>query len=80
MLWLQEEPTRPPCGWEPNKQQPREFTDIMPALSQFLARSSYSYWEESRKANASLNRGTALRGIGNAIVPQVAAEFIKGSL
>ena len=57
-----------------------EFTDPMLALSFVLARLAETYRKAARDANASPNRTALLRGYGNAIVPQVAAEFIKAAL
>ena len=60
-------------------------TDAVLALSQLLARCCEAAWRHRSGADASdlsmnINRVGTLRGAGNAIVPQVAAQFIRAYL
>ena len=63
-----------------------EYSDALRILSSILARHAQAAWGEAFDAYAADHfvlghglpaRGGRLRGYGNAIVPQVAAEFIK---
>jgi hypothetical protein len=49
-------------------------------LSRILARLAQAHRAEAYKANASSNRVVRLRGYGNAIVPQLAATFLRAFL
>lgn len=67
---------------KPNEQLPEQSSDTMLELSQLLARCCESAWNHSTGTDASdipmnISRVGLLRGAGNAIVPQVAAEFIR---
>jgi hypothetical protein len=67
-------------------QQGGEYPDSLHLLSQFLASAAGQAFEALRRENAQIvplvthgipNRSGMLRGFGNAIVPQAAAEFIS---
>lgn len=69
-----------------DEQQTGEPADIVRILSPILARYASQAWPDAYKAYAEIGfplgadiqaRVARLRGYGNAIVPQVAAEFIK---
>ena len=66
--------------WKSEEQPSREPADVVHELSLILARHVETFRKETELAHASLVRVTLLRGYGNAIVPQVAAEFIKASI
>lgn len=65
------------CGRASREQQPGQSSEAMHVLPLILARHVEAYREETLAAYAALNRVAMLRGYGNAIVPQVAAEFIQ---
>lgn len=76
----------PSCGRGLDEQRPRECADALHLLSSILARHAQATWGEAFDAHARATfplaygvpaRMGRLRGYGNAIVPQVAAEFIK---
>lgn len=69
-----------------DEQQTGEPADIVRILSPILARYASQAWPDAYKAYAEIGfplgvdipaRVARLRGYGNAIVPQVAAEFVK---
>jgi hypothetical protein len=67
-------------GWESAQPHRFESADAVLALSFVLARHAQAYEQEIRNAHATANRVGMLKGFGNAIVPQVAAEFIRAYL
>lgn len=73
-------PERPPRRWKPEEQHSRKSPATLFELSLVLARHAEAYAAEVLDANAALGRVASLRGAGNAIVPQVAAEFIGAYL
>jgi site-specific DNA-cytosine methylase len=69
---------------KPYEQFAGKSSDPLLALSQFLAQCGEKAWEISMRQDASAlliinmkNRASALKALGNAIVPQLAAEVIK---
>jgi hypothetical protein len=70
----------PSCRRQSDEQSSEQSSDPLHLLSFFLARSAQAYREAASDADAASNRVGRLRGYGNAIVPQVAAEFIKALL
>jgi hypothetical protein len=66
----------PSYRWEPEEQQARKPASSVRALSLVLARYAQAHGQATIDAHAALNRVGILRGAGNAIVPQVAAEFV----
>jgi DNA (cytosine-5)-methyltransferase 1 len=77
-------PTRPPQGWEHREQRAGEHPDALHVLPQLLARAARQAFEaiaSDAPPIRLLGHGIAarvgkLRALGNAIVPQVAAEVI----
>jgi hypothetical protein len=67
---------RSPHRRQPVEQPAHELTDVVRVLSLNMARHAEAYWFAAEDAYASTNRVGRLRAYGNAIVPQVAAEFI----
>lgn len=65
------------CRWKSYEPRSSELTDPVLAVSLILARNVAAYRKATLGAHASSGRVAMLRGAGNAIVPQVAAEFIK---
>lgn len=65
-----------PCGRQSYEPSGRELADPMFSLSFILARNVEAYWKRAIDAHAATGRVAMLRGAGNAIVPQVAAEFL----
>lgn len=74
------------CGRGLDEQCAGEPADIVRILSPILARYASQAWPDAYKAYAEIGfplgvdipaRVARLRGYGNAIVPQVAAEFVK---
>ncbi|WP_428983279.1 DNA cytosine methyltransferase [Pantoea agglomerans] len=65
-----------PRRWESYEPSARELADPLFTLSLILARHVETYWLKTLQAHAASNRVGMLRGFGNAIVPQVAAEFV----
>ena len=87
-LRMDEVPPCASCESGLDKQRSEQPANAMPQLSQILARATRQAWGDAFKANAQSrfplayeikNRVCTLRGAGNAIVPQVAARFIKAS-
>ncbi len=76
-LWIDGEPLRPPYQRRCNEQRAREHPDIVQPLSLILAQHAQAYRQAAIEAHAGSSRVVRLRGYGNAIVPQVAAEFIE---
>lgn len=62
---------------EPDEQRSVESPDTLPALSRLLARHAEAYAVAEGSSHAAANRVGKLRAYGNAIVPEVAAEFIR---
>ena len=71
---------RPPHQWESARQQPSEPTDPVFAVSLILARHAEAYKQAVFGAHAALGRVGKLRAYGNAIVPPLAATFIRAFL
>lgn len=63
--------------WKPEEQREIESPASLYELSLILARDVEAYKDAVLSAHAALNRIGMLRGYGNAIVPQVAAEVIE---
>ena len=79
--------TRPSCGPEHNKQRPGQHPDLMQAVSRLLARHAETSWLAYRRTDATAPVGwetgiarvahgvparvDRLRGLGNAVVPQI---------
>ncbi len=63
-----------------DEQLPGEPADAMLRLSLILARYAEAHQEVARDAHAASGRVNMLRGYGNAIVPQVAAEFVRATM
>jgi hypothetical protein len=57
-----------------------ESTDALLALSLVLARHACAYREAAHAAHAATARVERLRGYGNAINPQQAAQFIEAAI
>ena len=77
---------RPPRGREHSEQRAAQYPDALQALSRLLAQHAETAWASYRQENAAplalLSHGiparvAKLRALGNAIVPQVAAEVIR---
>lgn len=64
----------------PEEQRTGEPSDALSALSLVLARTAEAYRGDALTAYAATGRVGRLRGYGNAIVPQVAAEFVGAYL
>lgn len=64
-------------GWKSEEQSAVQSSDTVFSMSLVLARHASAYREAARKAHAASSRVGLLRSAGNAIVPQVAAEFIR---
>jgi hypothetical protein len=76
-LWVRGTTCRSPHRRQPVEQCGSKSSDPLLALSFVLARHAAAYREEAGKAHAASGRTGMLRAYGNAIVPQVAAEFIR---
>jgi len=85
-LWWEKVSPRPSHRRELEEQQSCEPSDVVCVLSSILARHIQAHWGEAVFAYADDNfplapgvsgRVALLRGYGNAIVPPLAAEFIK---
>lgn len=70
----------PPCGFESPEQRAEQSPDVVRVLPLILARHAQAYWRAATSAYAATGRVGLLRGYGNAIVPQVAAEFVTAFL
>ena len=68
---------RAPYRLRPVEQLDGEHPNSVQEMSLFLARAAQAFGFAAREANAAANRVGILRGAGNAIVPQAAAEIIK---
>ncbi len=64
------------CGRQPNEQRTHQYSDVVSALSQLLARHVEAHRTASRLAHAATNRTGMLRGFGNAIDPRAFSQFI----
>jgi DNA (cytosine-5)-methyltransferase 1 len=82
-------PVRRPSRRRPaDEQRPRKSPESVPELSRLLARCAQPLWEATIGTDAAavpmslwpVGRVGMLRGYGNAIVPQVAARFIRAFL
>lgn len=71
---------RPSCERRSDGQHSGESSDPVHKLSLVLARYAEAHRAIAGEANASSDRVGKLRGYGNAIVPQVAATFIRAAL
>jgi DNA (cytosine-5)-methyltransferase 1 len=80
---------RPPYQWGRGEQCPNQHSDALQALSWVLAQHAEAAWSAYRQTNAAPMallahnvpaRVGKLRALGNAIVPQVAAEVIGAYL
>jgi len=78
-----------PHGRQPNEQRPGQHSDALRSLSYVLAQHAEEAWTSHCRENArpaavlshgECNRVGRLKGYGNAIVPPVAAEFIRAAL
>ena len=85
-LWVPNETARSPFERGLAKQRPKQSADALHFLSSILARHASSAWPEAVAADAEVGfplgagspaRVGRLRGYGNAIVPQQAAQFIQ---
>lgn len=70
---------RSPRRWLPDEQRPEQPANSLHVLSLVLARHAEAYRALALDAHAAIARVPILRGAGNAIVPQVAAEFIRAA-
>lgn len=78
-VWPDQELVGASCERRPDEQRAEQFTDLVPALSQLLARHVEAHREAARVAHASANRISLLRAFGNAIDPRPAAAFIQAA-
>jgi site-specific DNA-cytosine methylase len=84
-LQSQIESEHPSLRWKPTEQRQPEPANLVSELSQFLAQCEQAYGAYGARKNEGgfplagkcVGRVGLLRGYGNAIVPQVAAEVIK---
>jgi len=86
-LQSQIESEHPSLRWKPAEQRQQEPANLVSELSQFLAQCEQAHGEYSARKNEGgfplagkcVGRVGLLRGYGNAIVPQVAAEIIRAT-
>jgi hypothetical protein len=71
---------RSPRQRQPEGQQLRKPSNALPLLPRLLARHVEAYRTAAHDAYAATGRVIRLRGYGNAIVPQLAAEFVQAFL
>ena len=76
-LWDHRRDVRSSHRREPEEQCTGEPSDALFALSRVLARDAETYRAILLDTHAASGRAGVLRGAGNAIVPQTAAEFIR---
>lgn len=88
MLWDREAAARASRGRGLEEQRVRELADALHFLSPVLARYAQEAWGEAAEAHAEIGfplgkghvaRAPRLRGYGNAIVPEVAAAFVRAA-
>lgn len=79
-LWSVGSSSGSSCGWQPDEQFIAQSSNSMLALSFLLARLASSYQQATFDAYAASNRVGLLRIAGNAIVPQVAATFMRAAI
>jgi len=70
---------RPPHQRQSEGQSSEQPPTSMPELSLLLARMSEAHAQAAVSTHAAAVRVGLLRGAGNSVVPQVAAEFIRAS-
>jgi hypothetical protein len=75
-MWLREAFTGTSHRSRLQEQFARKHSDSLQGLSRLLAQIGYKAWLEYRRSHAS-NRVNRLKGLGNAIVPQIAFEIFK---
>lgn len=71
-VWHNGESGCPPQGWRYNEQYFKEHQDTLSQLSHEVALEAAKIWEQYNQ-----DRNSRLKALGNAIVPQVAAEIMK---
>ena len=71
-VWDGQEPGCPPCRWEYQEQYFREHQDVLSSLSHEVALATKEIKETYLK-----DRNKRLKGLGNAIVPQVAEQIMR---
>lgn len=75
-VWVDEGYSCSPYRWGTNEQLTSELADPLHSLSFLLARYASAYREQTLNTHAASSRIIIWKGIGNAIVPQEAAEVI----
>ena len=85
VVWGYEESARPPHRREVAERLARQHPDLVRELSRFAPPPCSACWADGsweaglpRVATGVKNRVNRLKGLGNAIVPQVAYEILKG--
>ena len=71
-VWHTDEAGCPPQGWRYNEQYEKEHRDTLSSLSYEVALVAKEVWQAYLK-----DRNPRLKALGNAIVPQVAAEIMR---